>query len=300
LYTLRVEQLAASTTTDQIPSLANLLANVARIEVLFRGSAIVSGSLVDVMMMNALMVGRFPYIIHQRDVVNNALSVTIPIYLGRPGLMGAECFPATRRGELSLHRVFGSAFTRQVAGTVTEQVETWEMLDSTPASFLKYVTLSKTFGITGDNDVDLPMGNPLLGVLLFGTTGFAATASAATWKQLRLMVDNVEYMYALTNWETLHGELNRLLPLNSELQDHLHTENLAAAYAADVATAKPAVQESILQNYGFLDFDPWDDGKYVVQTAGRGRVHLRATAGTADLARALPLEIVGVPGASAA
>lgn len=300
LYTLRCEQLAASTTTDQIPSLLNLLADVTRIEILFRGSAIVSGTLGDIMMMNALLTGRFPYIIHQRDVVNNALAVTVPIYLGRPHMMGMECFPATRRGELTLHRVFGAAFTRQVAATVTEQVETWEMLDSTPASFLKYVTLSKTFATTGDNDVDLPMGNPLLGVLLFGTTGFAATNSAATWKQLRLLVDNVEFMYALSNWESLHGELNRLLPLNSELQDHLHTENLAAAYAADVASAKPAVQESILQNYAFLDFDPWDDGKYAVQTAGRGRVHLRVTAGTADLARALPLEVVGVPGAGAA
>lgn len=299
LYTLRVEQLAASTTVDKIVSLANILADVSKFELLFRGSAIVSGSLADIMVMNALLTGRWPFIINQTDVVNQALSVTIPIYLGRPWLAGAEAFPATRRGEFTLHRTFGATLTNQVTTTITEQVEAWELLDATPASFLKYVTLSKTFATSGDNDVDLPMGNPLLGTLLFGTTGFTATTSVATWKQTKLLVDNVEYMYALTNWETLHGELNRRLPLASEWQAHTHRENLAATYAANALTTIPAVHESVLDNYAYLDFDPYLDGKYTLETAGRGRVHLRVTAGTADAARALPLEVVSLPGAAA-
>jgi len=300
LYTLRGEQLATSTTTDKIASLANLLACVSRIEVLFRGTAVLSGSLQDVCVMNALRLGRMPFILNSGDAANTALSVTIPIFLGRPRAKGAECFPAVRRGELTLHRVFAATSPNLVTTTLTEQVETVELLDASPSAFLKYVTLSKTFVTTGDNDVDLPLGNPIAGALLFGTTGFAATTSAATWKQSKLLVDGVEYLYSLTNWETLHGDLNRRLWLGGDYQSHTHTENLAAAYAADVASAKVRGSDGLLANYAWLDFDPWDDDSMLLDTSGRGRVHLRVTAGTADAARVMPLELVGVEKQAAA
>lgn len=294
LYTLRVEQLAISDTADKTVSLADILSVITRIEVLFRGSQVLSGSLADICVMNAMLTGRWPFILNTGDATNGARCVTIPIFLGRPRAKGLEAFPAVRRGELTLHRVVNSASARQVTTTITEQIETVELMGGNPERFLKYVTLSKTFGTTGDNDVDLPMGNPLAGVLLYGTTGFAATSSAATWKQTKCLVDNAEFGYSLTNWESLHGSLNLRLPLNSELQGHTHTENLAAAYAADVASARPRVSESVLQNYGLLDFDPFDDDSQLLETTGRGRVHLRVTAGTADAARALPVEIIAL------
>jgi hypothetical protein len=161
------------------------------------------------------------------------------------------------------------------------------------------VTIAKTFATTGDNDVDFPLGNRILGALLFGTTGFTATTSVATWLRSKLLVDGVEWTYANTNWETLHGSLNELMELHSELQAHTHRENLAAMYAANALTTIPAITEQVLDNYAFLDFDPWDDEKYLLQTAGRGRVWVRATAGTADAARMLPLEIVDLKAAVA-
>ncbi len=299
-YTLRSEQLAASTTTDLIVSLTNMLAVISRIEVLFRGTTIISGSLQDIAVMNSLMCGYLPWIIHQGDATNNAVAVTIPIYLGRPWMKGLESYPATRRGELTLRRVVAAASTNQVTTTITEQIESLEMLGGDPPSFLKYVTIAKTFLTTGDNDVDFPLGNRMLGALLFGTTGFTATTSVATWKQLKMLVDGVEWTYALTNWETLQGELNTYIEKHSELQAHKHTENLAAMYAANATTTIPAVDEAILNHYGYLNFDMWRDEKYVLDTQGRGRVWLRATAGTADAARMLPLEIVDLKAAGAA
>lgn len=300
LYTLRVEQLAASTTTDLIPSLANILADVTRIEVLFRGTTIVSGSLSDIAMMNSVMLGTLPFMIHQGDATNNAISLTVPIWLGRPMMAGMESFPATRRGELTLRRVFNSAFTNQVTTTVNEQVETLELLGGDPGTFLKYVTVAKTFLTTGDNDVDFPLGNRIAGALLFGTTGFTALTSVATWSRTKLLVDGVEWVYANTNWETLHGDLQRCLPMHCDWQSHTHTENLAAMYAADVASAKPRTSDSFLQNYAFLDFDCFHNDQYLLQTEGRGRVWLRATAGTADAARMLPLELVDIKQGGAA
>lgn len=300
LYTLRFQQAAASDTADKQVGLADILAVVSRIEVLYRGTTVISGSLADIMMMNAILTGRVPYIINQGDAANGPRSVTIPIYLGRLGAQGREAFPASRRGELTLRRLFAAAFTRVDTADLDEQIETVELLGAEPAAFLKYVTLSKTFVTTGDNDMDLPLGNPILGALLFGTTGFNATTSVATWKQVKLLVDNVEWQYALSNWETLNGELRQLLGAGDHLQQHTHTENLAAAYAADVATAKARNDAGLLPNYAWLDLDMFGDASMALETVGRGRVHLRATAGTADAARALALEVVQLGGAAAA
>lgn len=292
LYTLRAEQLAASDTADKQIALANLLADVTKLEVLYRGSSVLSGSLTDLTVLMSLLTGRLPFVINGGDATNHPVAVTVPLFLGRPWKGGAECFPATRRGELTLHRVFSATLTNQVTTTVTEQIETVELLDASPSAFLKAVTLSKTFVTTGDNDVDLPLGNPIAGLLLFGTTGFDATSCVATWLKTKLLVDNVEFATALANWETLNGALHLLVDRNSEMQMHTHTENLAAAYAQDAATAKPRTSESILDNYGYVDMDPWRDDAYLLQTAGRGRVNLRATAGTAGAARVIPLEVL--------
>jgi hypothetical protein len=299
LYTLRGQQLAAADTADNIPSLANLLGVVSRLEVLFRGSTVVSGSLVDLAVQNAAMGMGFPFIIHQGDAAANDIAVTVPIALGRKHKMGREAFPATRRGELTLRRVFASTSPNLDTGEFTEQIETVELLGGEPEAFLKYVTLTDTPTATGDHDVDLPMGNPIASVLLFGTTGWTAQTSVASISQLKLLVENVEFAYALANWETLNGELNRMIPRVGELQMHTHTENLAAAYGQDVATAKPSATESILDNYGMLDFDMFHDDANLLDTVGRGRVHMRITAGTADLMRALPLEIIRLTAAGA-
>jgi hypothetical protein len=291
-YTLRCQQLAASTTTDTIVTLANILANVTRIEVLFRGTTVLSGSLTDLAVLSAILTGYCPYIINQGDATNGARAVTVRLLLGRPRMRGAECFPATRRGELTLHRVFAGAFTNQVTTTVSEQIETVELLGQEPTAYLKAVTVGRTWPAVGDQDLDFPLGNDIFGAVLFGTTGFTALPSTASWSQLKLLVDNVEWQWALANWETLQGRLQKRIRKISELQAHTHTENLAAMYAADAQTTVPRVSEAILDNYGYLDLDEFDDDSSLLETAGRGRVHLRATAGTADAVRMLPLELV--------
>ena len=301
LYTLLVGQAAASATTDTIIKLTDVLAAIPRIEVLFRGTTIVSGSLADICVMNAVLTGYLPWIVNQGDSTGQRVALTVPIYLGRPWMKGMEAFPATRRGELTLRRVINAAPPEIDSTTVTEQIETIEILGATPASFLKYITVAKTFLTTGDNDIDFPLGNSILGALHFGTTGYTSQPPAATWNQLKMLVDGVEWTYARTNWATLQGDLNRCIEQHSELQSHNHTENLAAAYAADVPNTVPSQSNLLLNHYAFLDFDPWEDEKYLLQTQGRGRVWLRATAGAADAARMLPLEIIDLsaPGAAA-
>lgn len=292
LYTIKCQQLAATDTTQKMPDFTEVLADVSKLEVLYRGSTVISGNLADLAMVNGIFIRSIPGLHNTTDAASNPLSLTVPIYLGRPHKGGKECFPATRRGELTLHRTFAATFGHQVTTTVTEQIETVELLDAKPDSFLKYVAIRKTPTATGDHDVDLPLGNDISGILLYGSTGYIATPSTASISKLKLLVDNVEYGYAEANWETLNGDLERRIPYNLDNSGHIHVENLAAAYAQDVNTAQASNGSTLMQNYAYLDFDPFDDDQYRLQTSGRGRVHLRITAATADAINVTPIEHV--------
>jgi hypothetical protein len=291
-YTLMALQDAASDTTDKQIDILNLLRIVNRLEVLFRGTTIVSGSLTDLMVMNAILTHSCPHVLNRADAATNAVAITVPIYLGRPRGKDTECFPATRRGELTLRRLFDSLPSYITSGSIMELIETVEYLGAVPKSFLKYVTIAKGFTTLGDNDIDFPLGNPILGALLHGDTSFEGLPPVATWDKIKLLVDGVEWTYALTNWVTLNGQLGDHLDRDFAMQHHVHTENLAAAYAQDVATSNPFRDEPLDNEYGYLDFDEFDDDTTVLQTAGRGRCWLRVTSASGDAARMLPLERV--------
>lgn len=279
---------------DNFSNINALLNQISRVEVLFQGSAIISGSLADLARLNALLLGRVPMQTTATIVNNDARSITVPILLGRRPFWKDECFPAVRRGELQLQLTSAAAQTG--IDTLTVQIETVELLGATPKQYAKYTTLSRTFPATGDNDVDLPIGNPIAGILLFGTTVPATTALTASWGQVRLLVDNSEAYYAKTNWESLHNELARRVQESVAAGTYPTRENNAACYTADALTDGEHGMVGFFNQYAYLDFDPLLDSSYLLETAGRARVHLRATADAADAVRAIPLELVSVGG----
>jgi hypothetical protein len=167
-------------------------------------------------------------------------------------------------------------------------------MDAKPTRFLKYTTITKTPTATGDHDVDLPLGNKIAHALLFGTTVPTAASFNASIGQLRLLLDNVEHYYARTNWETLHNEMQRRLAESSQSSVHQHLENTAGAYAQNSTTDDNNSNVGFFDSYAFLDFDPLDDGSYLLETAGRARCHLRITADVADAIRIIPTELIEV------
>jgi len=272
-----------------------LLLQVSRLEVLFKGSAIVSGSLADLARLTGLLLRNGPVQTVQSNVDNDARSVTVPILLGRAPFWPHECFPAVRRGELQLQTTFAAAQTG--VDNFTFQVETVELLGATPSRFAKYTTISRTFAATGDNDVDLPIGNKIAGVLMFATTVPTGAALTSSIGQLRLLLDNVEHYYARTNWESLHNELVRKISETSQSAPHSHLENTAAMYAQNAQTEQDQQVLGFWNSYAYLDFDPHADDKWLLETHGRSRIHLRVNADAADATRYLPLELIEVAGA---
>ncbi len=280
-------------TTANFTSIDAALNSISKLEVLYKGSAIVSGSLADLARLNGILLNHVPMQTKVSIVDNDARSVTVPILLGRRAYDPAECFPAVRRGELQLQMTTAAAQTG--VDTPTVQVETVELLEATPQRFLKYTTISRTFPATGDNDVDLPIGNKIAGILLFGTTAPTGAVFTATIGQLRLLVDNVESYYARANWESLHGELSRYITESVAAGAFTAEEHGAAANAAGQFLVNGEhAQTGFYNNYAYLDFQPLLDDRYLLETAGKARIHMRINAGAANAMRALPLELIDV------
>lgn len=294
LFTLR----ALKNGVDVDAGLNDLFAMVPDLAVTFRGQDVIRGSLQDLAVLNAIVSGWVPNGYAQLAGDNTILSLTVPLGFSRVPYWREEAFPASRRGDLILE-VQVDAAVGQVDG-LNLQIETTELLEEAPMRFLKYARSQQTFVTTGQERVPLPIGNPLFGVMLFGTTVPTAALRTATWEQLRLKIDNVEAFYARANWDSLHGELRRRLMGDARsLQEHVHRFNGAAAAFADTLSLQRGAVD-VLEQYAYLDFDPLKDGEFALDTRGRADVQIQRDAGTADLGRFYPIEMVTVGGAGAA
>jgi len=277
------------TLTNYSPVL-ELLSAITKLEVLYKGSAIVSASLVDLARLVCILLRKNLMQLEQVNTDDAIRAITVPILFGRKPFLRNECFPASRKGELQLQ------LTADIAMTGTDgiifQIETVELLEATPKQFLKYTGKTATPAATGEMDVDLPIGNDLLGILLYSTTVPTGTAWTTTIDYLKLMLDNVEYMYAKSNWETLHNELCFRVDECVQNAGHKHLENTATAYTQNADTDEQEVHQPFFDNYAYLDFDPLENDEYLLPTEGRASVKLRVNAGDTNAMRIMPVEII--------
>lgn len=268
----------------------DFMAFVTNLEVRFKGHTIIGGRLQDLAMLNALMHGFKPVQGNVGSADGDSRMVTFIISFSRRPYWREEAFPAVRSGELTLHITSGALPAGLVGFTI--QIETTELLGVQPMRFMKYTTQARAFSTTGNNDLDLPIGNPILGILVFGTTVPSGVSFNATGGQMRILVDNVETDYASVNWESLHGELGMRLKSPLSWQGHFH--DVDAAGVGEEDTREMQLTPEVVDNYAFIDFDPLMDGSYQLPTAGKSRVQLRVNADVADTMRILPLELFQV------
>jgi hypothetical protein len=223
-----------------------------------------------------------------RNTDNERRSLVIPVLFGRRAYDPKECFPATRRGELQLTCTWDIADTG--FDNLRISVETIELLGATPEFVEKKTATVQTFPATGVQEVDLPIGNVLRGILLFGTTGYTGAVPAPTIAEVELLISNVQRMYSHTDWEVLRSVSGLRGAKFMETVDHFHEVNAAGAGSED--TRGQEIIAGLMEQYGLLDLDPLRDDTFAVDTAGASRVHLRVTAETANAMRAMSIERV--------
>ena len=275
-----------------VTSLADWMAKYTNINVRYRGASIVDGRLDDLMVAMLARSGWGFGRGQENNVNDDTRSLTVAILFGRKPYDEKECFPATRRGDLIL-----SITAAADAGGLDNhsvQIETIELLDATPERFIKITETQQAMAAAGQNNIALPIGNKLLGVLLRPFAFPTGAVRTSSFGEVSLELDNVEAIYSHTNWESLHGMLARRLPNNWTGLQHVHPYN-AAAVATEYLTREGVADFALHQQYGLLDFDPMGDGAFALETKDVANLNLSIVSGTADVAnvsRVYPIELV--------
>jgi len=279
---IRLSPLNAGAAPTISPYLA-IAAAMNTVKILHSGVAIVSMPGQDLAALAYFRHGCVPTQAQQPKTDNAVRSVVVPVFMGRHAYDPKSCFPATRRGELILEVDFDIASTGY--DNLSVQIETVELLGAKPSEYERKTQSVGSFPATGINDIELPIGNRVRGLLAWGNTAFSGTAPAPTLGRMETLVDNESVGYSATDFETalmLHTLWGRQPP-----RFDLHTHAALDAGPYNVGSGG-------FENYCMLDFDPDQTDQYALDTASASRFRLRCTAETADAFRVTTVERVKV------
>ena len=204
---------------------------------------------------------------------NQERSISLIVPFGRKLFNPSECFPATRKGELTLQLDYTAPSSSADNGVI--DIEAVELLGATPHRFLKSTMLTVTApGATGDNDIDLPIGNDVVCIQERMTTFPAASSHTFGINESKVLLDNKEYGYV--------G--NKACSLLADLISKVETQH-----------GTIAAQGSILPlNIVWLDFDPLGDDNFLLKTSGKSSFKLRANMGVDEASHISVFELVSV------
>lgn len=281
--------------TGTLTNFARWLATVSsvnRITLRHRGQSIISMTGQDAAALAVMRHGYQPWMANSDDTTSERICAVLPIFLGRHAWDKTGCFPATRRGELVLELDVDDADTGYTDLQMT--VETIELLDAKPSHYERKVQLGQTFAATGINDIDLPLGNLVRGMLLFGTTGFQGASPAPTLGRMTLVADGVGVGYTSTDFEVLH-QLQGLRGIGVPIDDHVHVE-VAGTTAVDTLgpTGRGKNWGEGYLNYSYMDLDPMHDDDHAIDTGKVSRFQLRCDAEAANAVRVIPVERIAL------
>lgn len=275
---------------DTYSALDDVIDQITGVRVLHKGEQIISGSLRDLMVLNAVYQKAYPGW-HKLDNLDNAVrSFVFPLCLGRSMYDPDSCFPATSRGNLRFELDAGA--DGAAYDDINFSVETVELIEATPKEYVKYVRQARD-SVVGQFDARLPIGNPLLGILLFDTGLRDTLAATYSWGTIKLLKDNVEQYYPQSDIETLAGMLNSQLGEMGTWPGHVHQFNGAAA-GLDESDEAANLGATGFRGYAYLDFDPRRDLRYQLETDGAADLLIRGQGDAASAVRYYPLERVTV------
>jgi len=212
--------------------------------------------------------------------------------MGRFAWDTRSCFPESRRGELVLELDVDIADTGYDGLRLS--VETIELLGAKPTEFERKTTITQTFAATGINDVQLPLGNTIRGLLLFGTTGFGGATPAPSWGRVSTLVDGNQWGYSASDFEVLMANSQLLGRQFPGIDTHTHRVDVSGAGTTQESGGPIEQGSGGWQNYAYLDFDPTRDDQFALSTKGVSSVIVRADAETADLVRVVQIEKISV------
>ena len=288
---LHLKPLNDTGTLSAFQSYMGIVDSINRVSILHNGVTIYSSTGADAAALNYFRHGIIPRQATHENVNNDRRSVVLPIFLGKGPYDPSSCFPKTSRGELTLEVDFDIASTGYDG--LRFAAETIELLGAKPTEFERITQSAVTFGATGNNDIELPLGNVVRSLLCFGTTFFTGASPAPTLGRMSTFLDSQQFGFSSTDFEVaqmLSGIMGGQPPL---MDDHKHLVDAQAASGTEPTFGSAfEVGDARMRNYAFLDFDPTRDDKFSVDTRKASRFHLEVNAEAANAARVLTVERV--------
>lgn len=281
------------TAVTDVPPAMGLVATIARIEVLYKGSAVYSLSGIDCFA-SSLLVNNFEtWCQNAVDTENAEWAQTLLVPLTRVLYSANECFPRTTRGELILQITYAAANAE--FDDLRMQIETVELPGASPSQFIKQTTLSATPTANVPFDVSLPIGNPISEIVIWQHQIQAADVDTAGLDKLEILVDNKNHFYPESFIEVLQNMAGRMRCPPGYLGLHTH-KLMGATFAQGDQTSAPKPENHEIACYLHLPFDIFRNGEYALQTAGASDVTLRMDVSAFGAFRIIPVEVVGSAG----
>ena len=264
---------------------------ITKLEVLYKGAGVTSLSGIDLLACGLFVCDFESWGVNANGDDNDLLSFTFLVPFGRQLYSPVECYPSQSRGELVLQVTWAASFTQIDA--VTLQVEAVELPEAHPGRFLKMTTSHVTLSGTTEQDIELPIGNQISDIILWGTTIPAADVATRTLSTVQIRKNNSEFMYSRTNFETLHNMAGRMRAAPGYWAGHEHRTIVATpAQYADTGLVKPG--EHILSNHLHIPFDVRRDGVHILRTDDANDLNVRVVPDVAAAIRVIPCEVVAV------
>jgi len=255
--------------TDE-STLAEILGFLNKVTVLYKGKSIFNMESEDLFALNCFLLKAAPCLTTSTatDNVSRALSLIVPF--GRRLFNPIECLPKTRKGELKLQLDCTVPATSFDNGIIN--IQCVELPEATPENYLKATLMNVSApGAVGDNDVDLPMGNYIAGVLLWSTTAFQTSSHVQGIDEARILVDNSEYGYVSGKFLSHIGQ--------------------SIANLGQLVRVPAAAGELITQHYCYLDYDPVRDNQFLIDTLSVSSFKVRLTMGVDEASKVMAVEV---------
>lgn len=286
---LHLKPLNNTGTIANYHQLVGLLDALNSITITWRGITVFSASGQDAYQ---LLLNRW-----HRDVIQNGQndddddrrSLILPILFGRFWGDRDEGLPVTRSGELILQLDVDIASGGY--DDLRYTVEALELPNASPKSFTRVTTISQTFAATGNNDVVLPVGHAIRGLLCFQTTPYEGATPTPGLGRLAVIRDGREVGYTSTDVEVQRAVASLLGRPTPQYDEHDHWAVIDDTVDVFTEPANNVGQPD--DKYVYLDFDFLRDDTYNLDTVGANRLVLRSTAEVAEAMRIIPVEKVG-------
>lgn len=271
----------------------DFVTGITDLSVRHRGENIIQGSLRDVMIMNGYISGYFPWGEKPDGDVGKVRTMSFLLSFARQPYDHDEAFPATTRGNLRFFMTAGALPTGFSARRWA--LESVELIEDTPKTFLKYTTLTRGLTATGRQRMPLPIGNEILALQMFDPQAVTGDAASYSFHKVKLFKDSVEQYYVESNWESLHDYAGRRRMDPGTFGGHIHF--LTSIGAPGEVEEQEYNTGQGMRSYAFLDFDPLRDGSYALATEGAAQLDIDLNSdNSSGTVRLMPLELVRIPG----